>query len=104
MTTHMTSGLLIPAGLDIRVVGGPHEAQKYTVGGKGCRAVLAGDSHLTSTYTDPGFDGPALQLQLDVSNLQNFWFILSGGNFKGQMFVFRAGTVCRRDSSSTTVS
>ena len=22
------------------------------------------------------------------SNLQNFWFILSGGNFKGQMFVF----------------
>lgn len=86
MTGHMTSGLLIPAALIFVSLVNPTRLLSLRFVAKGLGAFVVGLSPYLYLPIRASMDPPANYA--DPSNLQNLWFILSGGNFKGQMFVY----------------
>lgn len=86
MTGHMTSGLLIPAALIFVFLVGPTRLLSLRFVAKGLGAFVVGLSPYLYLPIRASMDPPANYA--NPSNLQNFWFILSGGNFKGQMFAY----------------
>jgi hypothetical protein len=86
ITTHMTSGLLVPAALLFVFLVDRTQLLRVQLAAKGAGLFILGLSPYLYLPIRASMDPPANYA--DPSNLQNFWFILSGGNFRGQMFVF----------------
>lgn len=86
MTAHMTSGLLVPAALLFVFLVDRTQLVRVQLAAKGAGLFILGLSPYLYLPIRASMDPPANYA--DPSNLQNFWFILSGGNFRGQMFVF----------------
>ena len=86
MTDHMTSGLLIPSALIFVFLVDPTRLSDLHFVAKGLGAFVVGLSPYLYLPIRASMDPPANYA--DPSNLQNLWFVLSGGNFKGQMFVY----------------
>ena len=86
MTAHMTSGLLVPAALLFVFLIDRAQLVRARLAAKGVGLFILGLSPYLYLPIRASMDPPANYA--DPSNLKNFWFILSGGNFRGQMFVF----------------
>ncbi len=86
MTNHMTSGLLIPAGMLFVLLVDRMKLKSLGFTAKGFGMFVLGLSPYLYLPIRASMDPPANYA--DPSDLQGFWFILSGGHFKGQMFAF----------------
>ncbi|MGB3681530.1 MAG: DUF2723 domain-containing protein [Rubrobacteraceae bacterium] len=94
MTAHMTSGLLIPAGLLFVFLVDRSKLKRVGLVTKGFALFVLGLSPYLYLPIRASMDPPANYA--DPSNLQGLWFILSGGNFKGQMFAFGPDRLAER--------
>ncbi len=86
MTAHMTSGLLVPAAVLFVFLVDRTQLVRARLVAKGVGLFVLGLSPYLYLPIRASMDPPANYA--NPSNLQNFWFILSGGNFRAQMFVF----------------
>lgn len=86
MTSHMTSGLLLPAGVFFVAVLDWRKLVEWRLLLKGSGAFLAGLSPYLylpiRAAMDPPFDGN------NPTNFSQFWYIVSGGNLRGKLFAF----------------
>lgn len=86
MTAHMTSGLLLPAALLFVLLVDRTKLKNARLATKGLGLFVLGLTPYLYIPIRASMDPPSNYN--DTSTLGDFWFILSGGNFKGQMFVF----------------
>jgi hypothetical protein len=86
MTGHMTNGILIPAGLLFVFMVDRTKLMNVGLAAKSLGLFFLGLAPYLYIPIRASMDPPSNYS--DATTLQGFWFILSGGNFKGQMFVF----------------
>ncbi len=86
VTAHMTSGLLVPAGLLFVSLVDRAKLKNVRLLVRAAAGFALGLSPYLYLPIRASMDPPANYA--DPSTLQGFWFILSGGNFREQMFVF----------------
>ena len=86
LTTHMTSGLLLPAGLLFVALVEWRKLLDLRLVSKGAGSFLLGLAPYLSlpvrSWMDPPFEAN------NPSNFERFWYVVSGGNLRGGFFAF----------------